>query len=55
MTMKITDMDKYAEVSAVHNTYFANAKPVSTLVEISRTVKAGCELEIEVVAVRNAS
>jgi hypothetical protein len=35
----------------VRNEYFANAQPVSTLVEINRTVADGCDLEIEVMAI----
>ncbi len=45
-------MNKYTEVSEVRNKYFANSKPVSTLVEINRTVKDGCDVEIEVIAVK---
>ena len=48
----LTDISKYKEVSAIRNEYFKNAKPVSTLVEISRTVKEGCDIEIEVIAVK---
>lgn len=48
----ITDMDKFSEVSAVRNKYFEQAKPVSTLVEISKTVKGGCDVEIEVIAIK---
>lgn len=48
----ITDMSKFKEISAVRNKYFANAKPVSTLVEINKTVKDGCDIEIEVTAVK---
>jgi reactive intermediate/imine deaminase len=48
----VTDMNKFKEVSAVRNKYFAKSKPVSTLVEINKTVKEGCDLEIEVVAIR---
>lgn len=47
----LTDMDCYAQVSAVRNHYFAVPQPVSTLVEISRTVAQGCDIEIEVMAV----
>jgi len=48
----VIDMSKFKEVSAVRNKYFANAKPVSTLVEISKTVKEGCDVEIEVIAIK---
>ena len=48
----ITDMDKYKEVSEIRNKYFKNSKPVSTLIEINRTVKEGCDIEIEVIAIK---
>lgn len=47
-----TDVSKFKEISEVRNRYFAKAKPVSTLVEISNTVRKGCEVEIEVIAVK---
>ena len=47
-----TDVSKFKEISEVRNKYFASAKPVSTLVEISGTVRKGCEVEIEVIAVK---
>ena len=48
----VTDISKFKEISAIRNKYFANAKPVSTLVEISKTVKDGCDIEIEVIAIK---
>jgi len=42
----ITDVSKYSEVSAVRNEYFANARPATTMVEISNTVAKGCEIEV---------
>lgn len=47
----ITDVSKYAEVSAVRNEYFAVARPASAMVEISATVAKGCDVEIEVMAI----
>ncbi len=47
----LTDMTKFPQVSAVRNEYLEGIKPVSTLVEISRTVKDGCDVEIEVIAI----
>ncbi|HMQ55358.1 MAG TPA: Rid family hydrolase [Anaerolineae bacterium] len=47
----ITDVSKYGEVSAVRNEYFATARPASVMVEISNTVAAGCDVEIEVMAI----
>jgi len=48
----ITDMDKYKEASEIRNKYLATSKPVSTLVEINRTVTDGCDIEIDAIAVR---
>ena len=48
----VTDISKFKDISAVRNNYFANSKPVSTLVEISKTVKKGCDIEIEVIAIK---
>jgi reactive intermediate/imine deaminase len=49
----LTDISKFPHVSAVRNEYLENIRPVSTLVEISRTVKEGCDVEIEVIAIRD--
>ncbi len=51
-TIFVTDVSKFKEISAVRNKYFETAKPVSTFVEISKTVKEGCEVEIEVIAIK---
>lgn len=48
----VTDISKFKDISAVRNKYFAVSKPVSTLVEINKTVKEGCDVEIEVIAVK---
>lgn len=48
----VTNMNDFSKISPIRNRYFANSKPVSTLVEISRTVKVGCDIEIDVIAVR---
>ena len=47
----LTDISKFSQVSAVRNEYLEHIKPVSTLVEISRTVRDGCDIEIEVIAI----
>lgn len=47
----VTDVSKFPQVSAVRNEYLGEIRPVSTLLEISRTVKAGCDIEIEVMAI----
>ena len=48
----VTKMSDFKEISAVRNKYFSNCKPVSTLVEINKTVKEGCNIEIDVIAIR---
>lgn len=47
----MTDISKFSEFSAVRNEYLNDIKPVSTLLEISRTVKDGCDVEVEVIAI----
>jgi len=47
----VTDIAKFPQVSAVRNEYLGKIRPVSTLLEISRTVKVGCDIEIEVTAI----
>jgi len=51
-TVFVTDMDDFSKISAVRNKYFKNAEPVSTLIEVSKLVKDGCRVEIEVIAVK---
>lgn len=48
----VKDVSKFKDISAVRNRYFEKSKPVSTLVEISATVKEGCDIEIEVIAIK---
>lgn len=47
----MTDISKFSQFSAVRNEYLENIKPVSTLVEISKTVREGCDVEIDVTAI----
>ncbi len=47
----LTDMSQFAAVSAVRNEYLRGIDPVSTLVEITRTVVGGCDIEIEAMAI----
>jgi len=47
-----TDISRFKDTSEVRNKYFAKAKPASTFVEIPKTVREGCEVEIEVIAVK---
>lgn len=48
----LTDVKDFPKVSPIRNEYFATAKPVSTLVEVSALVREGCKVELEVVAVK---
>lgn len=51
----VTDMSKFKDISTVRNKYFSKSKPVSTLVEINKTVKDGCDIEVEVIAIKRKS
>lgn len=51
-TVFVTNMNDFPKISAVRNKYFKKAEPVSTLVEVSKLVKEGALVEIEVIAVR---
>ncbi len=51
----VTRMDDFAKISPIRNKYLANSQPVSTLIEINRTVKPGCDIEIDVIAIRKKS
>lgn len=47
----VTDMGQRPAVSAVRDEYLGGVDPVSTLVEVSQTVVAGCDIEIEAMAI----
>ena len=48
----LTNIKDFLRVSKIRDKYFKKAKPVSTLVEIGATARPGCNIEIEVTAVR---
>jgi 2-iminobutanoate/2-iminopropanoate deaminase len=48
----VTNMDDFPAISKVRNRYFADAKPVSTMVEVNCLSKKGCLVEIAVTAVK---
>jgi len=48
----VKNMENFPKISKIRNKYLANSKPVSTLVEISNTVKKGCDIEIDVIAMK---
>lgn len=54
-TVYVTDMNDFVKISPVRNKYFKNSEPASTLVEVSKLVKEGCKVEIEVIAVKQKS
>ncbi len=52
----LTDITKFDEsVAEIRNKYLWDVKPVSTLVEVSGIVKKGCNVEIEVTAIKDKS
>ncbi len=48
----LTNIQDFSVVSPVRNKYFAECRPASTLVEVSKLVREGCCVEIEVIAIR---
>jgi 2-iminobutanoate/2-iminopropanoate deaminase len=48
----LTHMPDFEKYSPVRNRYFADSKPVSTLLEVKGLAREGCCVEIEVVAMR---
>ena len=48
----ITRMADFSKISPIRNKYLANSKPVSTLIEINKTVKEGCDIEIDAIAIK---
>lgn len=51
-TVYLTNMGDFAKISPIRNRYLKNSEPASTLVEVSKLVKEGCVVEIEVIAVK---
>ena len=48
----LTNLKDFALVSEIRNRYFAESRPASTLLEVSKLAREGCCLEIEVIAIR---
>jgi len=48
----LTRMPDFEKFSAVRNRYFADSRPVSTLVEVKGLAREGCCVEIEVTAIK---
>jgi reactive intermediate/imine deaminase len=51
VTVFLTDVDDRALVNPVRQAFFGDARPASTLVEISRLAIPGAKIEVEAVAV----
>ena len=48
--MFVTDIDRWEEIGDVHGEFFADIRPVATMVEVSRLINPGHLIEIEVEA-----
>ena len=48
----LTHMADFEKFSAVRNRYFADSKPVSTLLEVKGLAREGCCVEIEATAIK---
>ncbi len=47
----LTDMNDFEKVSAIRDKWFANSRPVSTVLEVNAMTRKGNKVEIEVTAV----
>ena len=54
VTVFLTDVDDRARINHVRQAFFGEARPASTLVEISRLAIRGAKIEVEAVAVLRA-
>ena len=52
--MFLTNLKDVPAVSEIRNKYFAESKPAGTWLEVSKLVRNGCCVEIEVIAIRLA-
>ena len=51
VTVFLTDVDDRPLINPVRQAFFGDARPASTLVEISRLAVPGAKIEVEAVAV----
>ncbi len=51
VTVFLTDVDDRPSINPVRQAFFGDARPASTLVEVSRLAIPGAKLEVEAVAV----
>ena len=47
----LTDINNFPKVSAIRDKWFAESKPVSTLLEVNAMTRKGAKIEIEVTAI----
>ena len=47
----VTNIDQWAEIGRAHGEFFANVRPASTMVEVSRLISPDMLVEIEAEAV----
>jgi 2-iminobutanoate/2-iminopropanoate deaminase len=50
VTVFLTDVDDRAKINPVRQEFFGDARPASTLVEVSRLAVPGAKIEVEAVA-----
>lgn len=48
----VTNMDDFAKISPIRNKFLGEARPVSTLIEVSRLTIPGCVIEIDLTALK---
>lgn len=48
----LTDIADFHKITPIRNKYFANSRPVSTLLQVSALVVPQCRIEIEVIAAK---
>jgi len=49
--MFVTDISRWEEVAAAHGKVFGEIRPATTMVEVTRLIDAGAQIEIEADAV----
>ena len=51
----VTNMDDFGKISPIRNKYLCESRPVSTLVEVSRLTIPGCDIEIDLTAIKQGN
>jgi reactive intermediate/imine deaminase len=54
VTVFLTDIDDRPRINPVRREFFGDARPASTVVEVSRLAVPGAKIEVEAVAVRRS-